>query len=464
MLTQRAALLGFVALCFYLIAVANQLPSFYYALSWLSMGMLAACLGLALLSLVGLECRLRVTRSRAAASLQEGEGGGAQVALAISNAGTLNKTNVILELRLLDANNQLQKLRFLFEAVPSGAAIDAIVPLSGLKRGKYHLQEAHLMGSDVLGLFRTQKKVTEIEESGREIVIGPAVLSGESHSEVGGSGSLLGNRRAFQSRHGEELRGTRPYSPGDDLRHVHWKSSARAGELVVKEFEQTGQSSVLVVWDGAAQTTWGDRDFDSTEWSLMLSASLCQMFLSGGTPCNFARIDASPLLVEARALAGGELPVEFTDALSGASANREIPLESAFHLLPRLNGRLTSSTIFVSASLSGDLVRAVRGFRTHGARVQVVLIDGAALAERARDRRFRARGGRFSAPKIPVQRDGNNSVALTSANFELQCRRLRESGAEIVRVVAAPDQSAEATLRAALRTVFEAPGLSGFAP
>lgn len=457
MLTQRAFLLGFVALCFYLIAVVNSLPNFYFALTWLSMGMLAASLGLALLSLVGLEPRIEVIRSRGAACLGEapGQSDAAQVSIEISNAGTLNKTNIILELRLLDDKNELQTLRFLLEAIPSGAAIDAVLPLSRLKRGKYRLQDARLIGSDVLGLFRLQKRALALAETAPEIIIGPAILSGDFRAEGGSSGAMAGSRHALVARHGEELRGTRPYAPGDDLRHVHWKSSARAGELVVKEFEQTGQSSALIMWDGALQTAPGASGLDASEWGLIVSASLCRAFLAGGTSCDFARLDASPLLIESRAFAGGELPADLVDALSGAGATREIALESALARLPRLSARPHSSAILVSASLSSELVRVVQLLRARGARVQVVLIDAASLLEVAR-----GRGKRLSAPKNTAQRNGSGPVAVTRENFETQCAKLRECGAEVVRVVASPHRSAETTLRIALRDVFEAPGLS----
>ena len=480
MLTQRAFLLGFVALCFYLIAVVNSLPAYFYALTWLSMGMLAASLALAFLSLIGLNCRLEISRARAAASLGDADNRvtgaqiagaqiagaqvtGAQVAIEISNAGTLNKTNVVLELWLEDHTNAVQTSRFLLEAVPSGAAIEAVLPLCGLSRGKYRLREARLVGSDVLGLFRLQKKVPGPEASegsegsAGDIVVGPAVLSGNFGSQGSGSGAVAGARRALSARHGEELRGTRPYAPGDDLRHVHWKSSARAGEIVVKEFEQTGQASALVVWDGAAGTGWGSRDFDSCEWGLILSASLCRDFLAGGTPCNFARLDAAPLLTQARALVGGELPASFVDALSGAAPTRETTLESALLSLPRLGSSLGASVMCVSASLSMDLVRFVRVVRARGARVQVLLLDGASIAGRARDRRFGEVGARFPGAKVPAQNHGTESVA--QENFEIQCARLREIGAEVVRVVPAPGQNAETTLRAALRASFESPGI-----
>ena len=76
---------------------------------------------------------------------------------------------------------------------------------------------------------------------------------------------------------------------------------AKAGELVVKEWEQTGQSSAIVIWDGRASTSWGAGEFDSTEWGLSLCASLCHALLGRGIPCDFARLDASPKLIEARA-------------------------------------------------------------------------------------------------------------------------------------------------------------------
>ncbi len=464
MFTQRATLLGFVAFCFYLIAVVNSLSGFYYALTWLSMAMLAASLGVAFLSLVGLECRLEITRSRGAAPLgeSEAENSGALVAMAISNAGTLNKTNVVLEIRVLNAKNQAQSLRFLLEAIPSGAAIESVLPLSRLRRGRYQWQEARLVGSDVLGLFRMQKKLAFETANAREIIIGPPILQCETSLQGGGNGFLAGNQRALVARHGEELRGTRPYAPGDDLRHVHWKSSARAGELVVKEWEQTGQSSALVIWDGAAQTTWGGGDFDSGEWGLILAASLCHGLLAGGIPCDFARLDANPLAVESRALIGGELPAQLTEALSDASAGRTISLETGLQTLPRFASRLSSKVLVVSASLSGDLVRAVVALRTRGARVQVFLIDSASLALRSADPRFPTRGAKLGAGKLPLQSgaEAEKSVAISSVNFETQAARLREIGATVVCVGARKGENAETTLRAALRAATQVVGIS----
>jgi uncharacterized protein (DUF58 family) len=457
MFTRHAALLGFVAFCFYLIAVVNSLPSFYYALTWLAVGMLGASLGIALLSLIGLECKFQVSRSRAAASLHQETGEGPLVAVSLANSGTLNKTGIVLEFRLRDAQDELQNCRFLLEAIPSGSAIEANLPLSKLRRGKYRLEEVRLKGSDVLGLFHAQKRLVPEEEVARDVIVGPAIVRAEDWERMGGGGARSGSQKVVRSGHGEELRGTRPYAPGDDLRHVHWKSSARAGELVVKEFEQTGRETALVLWDGAAETTWGVGDWISTEWGLILCASICRALLGGATPCDFARLDTSPLVVESRSLSNGEIPLNLIDALAAARADRTSSLESATSELPRLTSRSYSTVVLVTASLSPGVAQAARFWSGRGARVQVVLVDSASLATQSGDRRFRARGARF-----PSQLVETSQVPITSTNYEAQIVSLREAGFEVVHAVAT-NNLIEADLARALHELFTSSRLRHFA-
>lgn len=447
MFTQRAALLGFVAFCFYLIAVVNTLPSFYYALTWLAMAMLGASLSVALLSLIGLACQLEVARPRAAApwpgeEAPETAGAGPLLDVRLSNGGTLNKTDIVLELRWRDAQNEAQLISFLLEAIPSGTAIESQLPLL-LPRGRYRLEGARLQGSDVLGLFRVQKRLT-LPGQALEVVVGPPLLRGEGARSNAGSGARGASSRTVRGGQGESLRGTRPYAPGDDLRHIHWKSSARAGELVVKEWEQTGQETALVVWDGAANTSWGARDYDSTEWGLTLCAGLCQSWLREGTPCAFARLDAQPLHIESRALSQGELPAPLLDALAGARASRASALDAQPE--PMSGARAYSNVVLVTASLGSDVGRAAARWRARGARLQVVVIDGASLGARARDRRFSKRRDR------PAQNAGDASQVVSPQNYAAQVERLRALGLEVLHLQAdAP--SARASLARALRHI-----------
>lgn len=54
---------------------------------------------------------------------------------------------------------------------------------------------------------------------------------------------------APRSGHGTEIFGVREYRPGDALRRIHWRSTARRGELVVREFEPPGVQNLGIFLD-----------------------------------------------------------------------------------------------------------------------------------------------------------------------------------------------------------------------
>lgn len=54
----------------------------------------------------------------------------------------------------------------------------------------------------------------------------------------------------------------REYAPGDDRRHIHWRSSARTGALMVRQFEQTRQSQVVIGLDTALGSYVTDEEFE----------------------------------------------------------------------------------------------------------------------------------------------------------------------------------------------------------
>jgi hypothetical protein len=54
----------------------------------------------------------------------------------------------------------------------------------------------------------------------------------------------------------------REYVPGDDLRHVHWRSSAKAGELLVRQFHETRRGHITILLDAARASYPRARDFE----------------------------------------------------------------------------------------------------------------------------------------------------------------------------------------------------------
>jgi uncharacterized protein (DUF58 family) len=71
--------------------------------------------------------------------------------------------------------------------------------------------------------------------------------------------------------------GLRTYRVGDDLRRVHWASSARRGELLVRSDERAGRRTATVLVDLPA-------DRAGIEWSVSLAASMGLAALGAGHP------------------------------------------------------------------------------------------------------------------------------------------------------------------------------------
>ena len=73
-----------------------------------------------------------------------------------------------------------------------------------------------------------------------------------------------------------------PYTPGDDLRRVNWKASAKLRQLVTNEFEGEQVTDVLVALDCSQGVASKLFDFDAMEFQVSLAASLCwQLILQG---------------------------------------------------------------------------------------------------------------------------------------------------------------------------------------
>ncbi|MDN5893205.1 MAG: DUF58 domain-containing protein [Nocardioides sp.] len=63
----------------------------------------------------------------------------------------------------------------------------------------------------------------------------------------------------------------RDYAPGDDRRHVHWRTTARTGKLMVRQFEETRRSHVVVALDNLAEHYASDDEF---ELAVSIAASI----------------------------------------------------------------------------------------------------------------------------------------------------------------------------------------------
>ncbi len=87
------------------------------------------------------------------------------------------------------------------------------------------------------------------------------------------------NRRGLQHDHSAqqlEYHGLRGYRPGDSQRWIHWRTSARRGELMVKEFEQQNEQDLAILVDPwLPRTKAGSDQRETLEQAISFAATLC---------------------------------------------------------------------------------------------------------------------------------------------------------------------------------------------
>ncbi len=145
------------------------------------------------------------------------------------------------------------------------------------QRGVFRLGPHKLRTGDPFGLFSLET----VDSRSESLLVYPRVAHIPTLDLP--RGSLSGQDRRRRAYSGSERsQAVRAYRPGDSLRHVHWPSSARQGELFVTDVETEPSGDLWIVLDayGLAQT--GEGGDSSLETSIILAASVAAEFLGGG--------------------------------------------------------------------------------------------------------------------------------------------------------------------------------------
>jgi uncharacterized protein (DUF58 family) len=114
--------------------------------------------------------------------------------------------------------------------------------LRELRRGVIGASGWMVGSSDPLGFFRSLRPCPDVEVT----LVLPrfATLAGRRQPREPEAGATVQRAGA-----GNELFGIREYRPGDSRRRIHWRSSARHGELIVRDYEPPGQRMLALFLD-----------------------------------------------------------------------------------------------------------------------------------------------------------------------------------------------------------------------
>lgn len=168
--------------------------------------------------------------------------------------------------------------RFLVDRTASHWQRVVEYPLLGRVRGRYRTGPLKVRTTDPFGLARLDRQF----EATSDVVVMPQVvdLGREAGGGVGGSTGDLRPRRIGAVGADDVL--VREYRQGDDVRRIHWRSTARSGDLMVRREEQAFDPSATLLLDSRARAHAGRGVDSSLEWAVSAVASIGLRFLDEG--------------------------------------------------------------------------------------------------------------------------------------------------------------------------------------
>ncbi|AFZ43925.1 protein of unknown function DUF58 [Halothece sp. PCC 7418] len=156
------------------------------------------------------------------------------------------------------------------EVIPPKESYDWIYTTEAKQRGIYHWSQVHLRTATPLGLFWSRRS----RQVKSKAIVYPLVLPLKQCSLLDTIGEedsdQFPQERRFQAATIGLTRGLRPYRRGDSPRLIHWRSSARYGELRVRELELSmGGQDVVICLNSAI--AWEEQLFED---AVIAAASL----------------------------------------------------------------------------------------------------------------------------------------------------------------------------------------------
>jgi uncharacterized protein (DUF58 family) len=242
-----------------------------------------------------------------------------------------------------------------------------------VRRGHFRIEPLQIQTGDPFGFFEASASVGQ----GVSVVVYPRIEALPLWKVPAASieGSHSAPERTLQTT---ALATTvRPWAPGDSFNRIHWKSTARHGEIQVKEFDLETTADVWIVLDLERDSQAGFGDDSTVEVAVRAAASIADKALlenrSVGMTVNAHRMALLP------ADRGGRQHLKVMQLLAAVDGDGATPLaEVLVATVGRLRRGMTA--IVISSSLDTSWVRPLATLRSRGVGSVAITLDAAAFA------------------------------------------------------------------------------------
>jgi uncharacterized protein (DUF58 family) len=168
-----------------------------------------------------------------------------------------------------------QNTSYLVYNIPAGATVVCTATRDFPRRGRFGGAVAVASGFP-FGFLRCERP----GDPGNEVVVLPrlGIATGDGlrrwlMRQMGSDDRSRRVQRRVTSDHAD-VRGLRPYRPGDPMRAVHWRTSARRGELMVREYDSAPSSELVMVVEPWLPDNPTAADRDRLEAALSLAVTV----------------------------------------------------------------------------------------------------------------------------------------------------------------------------------------------
>lgn len=255
-----------------------------------------------------------------------------------------------------------QRPRFLIDEPTQDWHATVSYPMYGQYRGRFHTGPLRVRLTDPFGLVNLDRAFTATSE----LLVTPRVHPLERLTSLGGTGQTGDNRPQRLGVVGQDDVLVREYRHGDDVRRIHWRSTARRGEMMVRREEQAWDPTCAILLDNRSGAHIGDAVHGSFEWAVSMAASAGSAMITEGFSIE---------------LYHGQGRLDLAHVSAQRDAVRHVMLRGLAELSSRAQPSLGHGVEEMQSETAGQLVIAVLG--------RLTVAEAAAIA---RARRNRAEG------------------------------------------------------------------------
>ena len=181
-----------------------------------------------------------------------------------------------------------------------GRSAAGALELGRLPRGRFPVSDARIVIGDHLGLGSISLMT---DQAGVAVVVHPRLVDLQSLFSDAGRLGGAGRRLLLRRPAGFDFHSVREYTQGESLRRVHWPTTARRGQLMVKELEDTPRDAVVVLLDCDPAGASGRPPDSSFDAAVRAAGSVLKVHAGRGRKAALVTTGSGGAVVQVSSLA-----------------------------------------------------------------------------------------------------------------------------------------------------------------